>query len=294
MPEDLRTAAEDPLYNIGVVARMTGVPVATLRVWVKARVAEGMQTHQAVRALDHLQREGRAPETPTLLAPPARAPEDPTLARFADRLFQALVTHDTGQADQMLGELLALYPLDTLIVDVLLPAWRSVGEAYEAGQISVATEHLASQYLRHRLLVWLPVGPSEHAVRPTVLACAPGDWHEGGLLILGVMLRRHRWPVAYLGQALPLADLATFVRDIRPPVVVVTAMTVEAAAALADWPKHLPEAAATGRPLFCYAGRAFAEHPELRGRVSGLYLGDTLEAGLATLEQRLRETTGVA
>ena len=25
--------SEEPIYNIGVVARMTGIPVATLRVW---------------------------------------------------------------------------------------------------------------------------------------------------------------------------------------------------------------------------------------------------------------------
>ena len=28
-----RSASEEPIYNIGVVARMTGIPVATLRVW---------------------------------------------------------------------------------------------------------------------------------------------------------------------------------------------------------------------------------------------------------------------
>ena len=30
---NLADASDEPLYNIGMVARMTGIPVATLRVW---------------------------------------------------------------------------------------------------------------------------------------------------------------------------------------------------------------------------------------------------------------------
>ncbi len=321
---DVTAASHEPLYNIGVVERMTGVPIATLRVWerrygfpqttrtsgghrlysesevrrlrwVKARVDEGMQAGQAVRALEHMDREGRVPETPTLVPPTAQvAVGDPSLAHFGARLANALMAHDIAQADQSLGELLALYPLESLIADVIQPAWRLIGDAYLANRISVATEHLASQYLRHRLVAWLPVGPAEYPVRPTVLACAPGEWHEGSLLILGVMLRRHRWPVSYLGQAVPLPDLAAFVNDVHPPAVVVVAMTEESAAALAAWPEHLPDAAQTGRPPICFGGRVFAEKGEWQAKVPGIYLGDSLESGLATLEHRLREITGVA
>jgi DNA-binding transcriptional MerR regulator len=82
----LPVADEEPLYNIGAVGRMTGVPVATLRVWerrygfprsvrtpgghrifserevervrwVRARIEEGMQAGQAVQALAHVERQ---------------------------------------------------------------------------------------------------------------------------------------------------------------------------------------------------------------------------------------------
>jgi DNA-binding transcriptional MerR regulator len=72
----------EPLYNIGVVTRMTGISMATLRAWerrynfpeasrtlgghrlyserdilrlrwVKSRIEEGMQTAQAIQALRH-------------------------------------------------------------------------------------------------------------------------------------------------------------------------------------------------------------------------------------------------
>jgi len=83
-----RTASEEPIYNIGVVARMTGIPVATLRVWerrygfpeagrtagghrlysesevsrlrwVKSTIDEGMQTSQAIKAMHKHERDGR-------------------------------------------------------------------------------------------------------------------------------------------------------------------------------------------------------------------------------------------
>ncbi len=63
-----------------------------------------------------------------------------------------------------------------------------------------------------------------------MLACGPGEWHEISLLMLGVLLRRRRWPVAYLGQAVPLPDLVKFTREIKPAVVVLVAMTEQ------SWP----------------------------------------------------------
>jgi MerR family transcriptional regulator, light-induced transcriptional regulator len=38
-----------------------------------------------------------------------------------------------------------------------------------------------------------------------VLACAPGERHELGLLMLGVLLRADGWQVAYLGTDTPVA-----------------------------------------------------------------------------------------
>ena len=113
------TASEDPIYNIGVVARMTGIPVATLRVWerrynfpqsertagghrlysekellrlrwVKATIDEGMQTSQAIRALRNRERQGRIPElTPAVQAPPLKA-DGQNLDAFQERLTRAL------------------------------------------------------------------------------------------------------------------------------------------------------------------------------------------------------------
>ncbi len=76
--------------------------------------------------------------------------------------------------------------------------------------------------------------------------------------MLGVLLRRQGWPVAYLGQNVPFADLAVFVEQIQPGALVLVGMLEEPARLLADWPQWIKQTA--GRPLVTFAGRAFV-HP---------------------------------
>ena len=47
-----------------------------------------------------------------------------------------------------------------------------------------------------------------------VLACAPGEHHEIGLLMLAILLRADGWQVAYLGADTPMADAAALAERI--------------------------------------------------------------------------------
>ncbi|HEX8727001.1 MAG TPA: hypothetical protein VF739_00170, partial [Ktedonobacterales bacterium] len=118
-----------------------------------------------------------------------------------------------------------------------------------------------------------------HPVGPVALACAPEELHEGSLLMLAVLLRQLRWPVLYLGQSLPLADLDALVQRAQPALIVFVAMSEPAARALADWPRWLRKDSELQEPLIGYGGRAFTEHPALAASVPGALLGATLYEG---------------
>lgn len=316
----------DAIYNIGVVSRMTDIPAATLRVWerrygfpdaartegghrlysetdvqqlrwVKAKIDDGMQTRQAVRALQNLEEEDAFPIQgrssggvmyPSMQALDEEEATDTYIELLERRLFDALLQLDTATADRLFDEALAQYSPEQVIMGMIRPALWGIGEGWVKGEVSIGVEHLATHYLRQRLLVWLRTGPPLYDVPATVLACAPEEYHEGGLMIMGALMRRRRWPVAYLGQSIPLKDLADFVKQTSPLAVVSVAMTEKAAEALAAWPKWMPEAAESGRPVFAFGGRVFNQHPEWRARVQGLFLGATLTEGVDTLERMLR------
>ena len=305
----------EAIFNIGAVTRMTGIPITTLHAWerrygfphstartlgghrlysendvsllrnVKAKIEQGFSARQAVMAVQKMDLEGRLQ-----LMHPCKAYQTterlPTSPAGHAQLAEALFLHDLARADRLLSEMLAFNSPEEITLNVIGPVLAELGEAWEAGRITVTDEHLASNYLRQRLLMWMVTGPPPRETTPIVLVCAPGEWHEGSLLMLGVLLRRQGWPVAYLGQNVPFTDLAAFVDQVRPRALVLVGMLEESARLLADWPKWIKQT--EGRPLVTFAGRAFVIHPLLKNLVSGVYLGDSIQAGLTKLEEMLR------
>jgi DNA-binding transcriptional MerR regulator len=314
---DTQTAGDhESLYNIGVVSRMTNITEATLRVWerryhfprsartagghrlysqqeivrlkwVKQRIEEGMQASRAIQALHHFEKEREVGPVPSVPQPSVRVKSGVSMPEYRERLVEALLAYDTEGANLILGEASAAFSLEDLITGVISLVFRDIGEAWHAGRIDVATEHLSTNLLRHHLLGWMRTGPPPFHVNPVILACAPGELHEGSLLMLGVLLRRLRWPVAYLGQSVPLENLAPFVEALQPSAIVFVAMTSETAQALRHWPQHLPHVARTGRPFVGYGGPPYSEQPELAAQTPGVLLGRTLQEGMETLDRLL-------
>jgi MerR family transcriptional regulator, light-induced transcriptional regulator len=308
---------KEPLYNIGMVTRMTGISMATLRAWerryafpelartagghrlytesdvlrlrwVKARIGDGMQTAQAIHALHVQEQRGAAAYQPLPLETTANMTSASTaLYSLEQKLLDALLEQRLEQADAVMGEALAAFTPEDLILHLIAPTLTEIGEAWFRAQTSIASEHFATNYLRQRLLMWMLNGPPPQSRPPVILACAPDEWHEGSLLIFGALLRRRRIPVAYLGQSVPLADLGVFIQDMHPQMVILVAMLEETAAHLTEWPQWMPEVASSGKPLVGFGGRVYTQHPEWRLRTPGLYLGDTLEAGLQKVEELL-------
>ncbi len=304
----------EAIFNIGAVTRMTGIPITTLHAWerrygfphssartegghrlysekdvnllrsVKAQIDLGITARQAVIAVHKMDLAGQLPAGNPLQTNRSVEPLPATPAGQT-QLAEALYQHDLSRADQLMGEMLAFYSPEEITLNIIGPVLAELGEAWAEGRITVTDEHLASNYLRQRLLMWLVTGPPVRQTRPIILACAPGDWHEGSLLILGVLLRRRGWPVSYLGQDVPLAALASFVEQVQPAALVLVGMLEETARLLGGWPQWIKQTG--GRPLVAFAGRAFVLQPELQGQVPGLYLGDTIQAGLARLEEIL-------
>jgi methanogenic corrinoid protein MtbC1 len=198
--------------NIAALAQRTGVPPDTLRKWEQRyrilqpdRTAGGQRRYSErdVARVECLRLEQgyRIGEAARLLGTigvdPARSS-----AGHLRGILEAVDAADPAEIGIRLDQAFALLGLHELAA-VLEPLLRTIGERWARGTMSVAGEHLVSEAVRSRLghLLSDPGGGVHGAA---VLACAPGERHELGLMLAGIALRRDGWKVVYLGADTPL------------------------------------------------------------------------------------------
>jgi MerR family transcriptional regulator, light-induced transcriptional regulator len=229
--------------RIGELAKRTGVSPELLRAWeqrygllqptrtpggfrlyspadqarvqrMQALVSGGLAAAQAAR----LVLSGGEP------APPTGSASATTLEDGAGHLTASLDRLEEQAANTALDRLLSAYTVETVLQQVVLPYLHRLGERWEAGEVSVAQEHFASNLLRARLL-GLAQGWGQGQGPGAILACVPGEQHELGLLAFGVALRRRGWRITYLGTDSPIGPIADIAPSVTPAVVVLLAMT---------------------------------------------------------------------
>ncbi|BDG10490.1 HTH-type transcriptional repressor CarH [Anaeromyxobacter paludicola] len=136
------------------------------------------------------------------VAPPA--PERPgsgwrTVADAVERF-------DAAAADRELRRVAAIYRPRELVHEVMLPLMRWVGDAWYAGRLTVAQEHLTSALL-HGVAGTLVGAARETPVR-LLFATPPGERHELGLLAAAALAAAGGLAPVYLGAELPAAEVA--------------------------------------------------------------------------------------
>jgi MerR family transcriptional regulator, light-induced transcriptional regulator len=203
--------------NIAALAQRTGIPPDTLRKWEQRyrilqpdRTAGGQRRYSErdVARVEWLRErldEGyRIGEAARLLGTIGVEPG----RKAGDHLRGILDAVEYGEPAEIgirLDQAFALLGVDATLAEVLQPLLRTVGERWEDGTLSIAEEHLVSEAVRSRLGHLL--GDAGGGVRGVaVLACAPGERHELGLMMAAIALRRDGWKIVYLGADTPLAD----------------------------------------------------------------------------------------
>jgi MerR family transcriptional regulator, light-induced transcriptional regulator len=303
---------DDPKYTIKTVCAQTGIRPVTLRAWerrhevlnpyrsdnryrlyserdvatlrwVKNRVDSGVSISNAVHELHSMQKNGVSPEAipsaplAAITATPGTPPD-----RYARELFQALLKHDEALAGDLLHEAHAIFDLMTIFTQVLYPALVDIGEAWYRGEIRVTTEHFASSFIRGRLLSLMQAYPSRRNAPYILVGCAPTEQHEIGSLMIAVLLRSNGYRVEYLGPDIPLDDLVDYAAYEHPTLICLSATSGSAAEELVGLQERLNKL----RPPvnFGYGGRAFNVKSDLRAKVSGAFLGETLPDSMTTIK----------
>lgn len=236
------------LCRIGELSRRTGVSVELLRAWearyrllrprrtpggfrlysdmdaarvqrMRSLLASGLSAAQAARTVQQEEAAGTRSTTVPL--------------GIVEELDRALVAFDEPGAHATLDRLFSTVVLEAALEDAILPEFRSIGDRWAAGEVSVAQEHFASTLVRGRLLARAR-GWDQGRGHRAVLACVPGELHDIGLICFGLVLRRQGWRILYLGQDTPLETAAAALKRSRAITFVAASVERRRFAAVAD------------------------------------------------------------
>jgi DNA-binding transcriptional MerR regulator/methylmalonyl-CoA mutase cobalamin-binding subunit len=130
------------------------------------------------------------------------------LEEFMMACQQAVLSQDEEALSHQLSEALLALPQPVLLEGLIAPLMTWIGEAWHAGTVRIAQEHLASSVVKS-FLFWLQ--QSTH-VKPKAsvitISTPPGEIHEIGALLASVSATFEGWRPLYFGANLPAAELA--------------------------------------------------------------------------------------
>ncbi len=297
-------------HPIRVVARLTGIPIDTLRAWERRYGAVEPSRDQRGRLYSDVEmrrlkllrllvdrghaigRIAALPEAELESLAAAGAPAEPAAAAGAEpgsveTLLDRVERYDAPGLDRELSRLAALLQPRDLVREVALPLMRRIGEAWESGRLSVAQEHLASAALRGLLDALVRLAAPREARATVLLATPPGERHERGLLGAAMLAAAGGLGVLYLGLELPAAEVLQAARRTQARAIVLSVTGAEGSAAALEAVAGLARGLPRGVELWAGGGVA----PGLVARIEAagatwLPDFDALEAALRRLGAR--------
>lgn len=197
------------------------------------------------------------------------------------RWIESCLAFDEETADNVLTQAFALYPVTTVVVEVLQKGLGEIGNKWYASEATVQQEHFTSSLTIQKLDALLAAAPLPTRIGRILVACPPKEEHTIPLLILSLLLNYQGWTVVYLGANVPLARFDTTIDTIKPDLVVMAAQQLQTSATLFQAAKLL-----SGKDTeVAYGGLIFQQLPATRRHVPGFYLGDTIEEAVLTINR---------
>ena len=227
------------MLPIRTVCALTGVNPITLRAWERRyglikpeRTASGHRVYtdadvERIRQVLALTREGVAigqvmevlEAEPQLVPPtPAKGPWPGYRRRFA----AAIAGFDEGALEAIYDEALALHSVNTVDRMLLVPMLADIGMRWSKVTGGIAEEHFFSAYLRNKIGARFHHRRARDDGSKMLMACAPGELHETGLLLFALAAHDAGFRVVLLGANVPFRETAAAAHGTRCDAVVIS------------------------------------------------------------------------
>lgn len=304
-----------PRYNLGVVIRETGIKPDTLRAWERryglpipqrtdgghrlyseydletikwlmARQDEGMRISNIVKHWQNMVQDGIDPlaeqQKPSQKEPSAGdLVTGMVLSELREKWVKACLAFDENTAEHILAQSFAIYPLETVCIEILQKGLSRIGQLWFENQASVQQEHFASSLAIRRINTLISAAPAPERRERIIVACVPGEDHSFVTLLLTLFLRHRGWYVVHLGQNVPLERMKQTIQAVNASLTILIAMQLDTAASLPE----LVDSLSDEQTSLAYGGYIFTLQPSMTQRISANYLGDNISEAPQVVER---------
>ncbi|MEZ7875077.1 MAG: cobalamin-dependent protein [Bacteroidales bacterium] len=139
--------------------------------------------------------------------------------KASDEFLLVLLNGERQRGMDLVNELLAENRgVQQIYEEVIKPAMYKVGELWEAGTISVASEHLASAIVESILgqLYYRVITSSGRKGKVAVISSVEQEVHQIGAKMVSDVFELNGWTSHFLGANTPIEELIKFLEKINP------------------------------------------------------------------------------
>lgn len=139
-----------------------------------------------------------------------------------DKMLQAVQNGDPIQFERLLVQAQAGHTFAESLRTIDLPVLARIGELTSHNKLSISCSHLASAIIRRRILSHVHNLGIPKSNQSVMLACAPLDYHELGLLCCLLELTQELIPSVYFGANLPFSELSRYAEKAKPAAILLS------------------------------------------------------------------------
>lgn len=135
----------------------------------------------------------------------------------AERIINKIMVYDECGIRDDLESLYIQCEFEEIFSNLIVPVLHKIGKLWQVDSITISHEHFFSNILRSFILKkteeYHKTNPKKERV---LLFLKEDEYHELGLLFYNYLLNKRGYETIYLGQSVPIEDIAVAVRTIQP------------------------------------------------------------------------------
>ena len=125
-----------------------------------------------------------------------------------DRLVIYMIHFDDEKFEDLLDQQISQLGFENAVLDVVFPLFEKIGIYWQTGSIFPSQEHFVSSLLRQRLISYSAAFRNNEAAQTILFFLPENEMHELSLLFYNYLALKNGYKTIYLGQNVPMADLA--------------------------------------------------------------------------------------